>query len=67
MAPDFSLLTQLKDIVVVGLFTFPIAFVVFIVIKKVIGLRSDEEHEYEGLDLEECGIEAYPEFIKSKV
>ncbi|HIP43888.1 MAG TPA: ammonium transporter, partial [Sulfurospirillum arcachonense] len=44
MAPDFSLLTQLKDIVVVGLFTFPIAFVVFIVIKKVIGLRSDEEH-----------------------
>jgi len=64
---DFSLLTQLKGIVVVGLFTFPVAFVIFIAIKKVIGLRSDEEHEYEGLDLEECGIEAYPEFVKSKV
>lgn len=64
---DFSLLTQLKGIVVVGVFTFPIAYVIFIVIKKVIGLRSDEEHEYEGLDLEECGIEAYPEFIKSKI
>ena len=64
---DFSLVVQLKGIAVVGFFTFIISFVIFIVIKKVIGLRSDEEHEYVGLDLEECGIEAYPEFVKSKV
>ena len=64
---DFSLLTQLKGIAIVGLFTFLISFVIFVLIKKAMGLRSDEEHEYEGLDLEECGIEAYPEFIKSKV
>lgn len=64
---DFSLITQLKGIAVVGIFTFSLSLVIFIVIKKAIGLRSDEEHEYGGLDLEECGIEAYPEFVKSKV
>ena len=64
---DFSLLTQLKGIAVVGLFTFPVAYIIFIAIKKIIGLRSDEEHEYVGLDIEECGLEAYPEFVKSKV
>lgn len=64
---DFSLVTQLKGIAITGLFTFPVSYVAFVIIKKVIGLRSDEEHEYVGLDLEECGLEAYPEFIKSKV
>jgi Amt family ammonium transporter len=64
---DFSLVTQLKGIALTGLFTFPTSYIAFVIIKKVIGLRSDEEHEYVGLDLEECGLEAYPEFIKSKV
>jgi Amt family ammonium transporter len=64
---NFSLVTQLKGIALTGLFTFPVSYIAFVIIKKVIGLRSDEEHEYVGLDLEECGLEAYPEFIKSKV
>lgn len=64
---DFSFVTQLKGIVIVGVFTFPVSYVAFWIIKKMIGLRSDEEHEYVGLDLEECGLEAYPEFVKSKV
>ena len=64
---DFSLLTQLKGVVLTGLFTFPLSYLLFVIIKKVIGLRSDEEHEYVGLDLEECGLEGYPEFVKSKV
>ena len=64
---DFSLLTQLKGIALTGLFTFPVSYIAFVIIKKVIGLRSDEEHEYVGLDLEECGLEAYPEFVKSKI
>jgi ammonium transporter, Amt family len=29
-----------------------------------IGLRVDEEDEYDGLDISECGLEAYPEFVK---
>ena len=63
---DFSLLTQLGGIALTGLFTFPIAYIAFVIIKKAVGLRSDEEHEYVGLDLEECGLEGYPEFVKSK-
>lgn len=26
------------------------------------GVRVTEEEEYEGVDLAECGLEAYPEF-----
>ena len=29
-------------------------------------LRVTEEEEYEGVDLAECGMEAYPEFMAGK-
>ena len=63
---DFSLPTQFKGIALTGLFVFPLSYMAFVIIKKIVGLRSDEEHEYVGLDLEECGLEGYPEFVKSK-
>lgn len=34
------------------------------IIKAIIGIRVDEQEEYEGLDIGECGMEAYPEFTK---
>jgi Amt family ammonium transporter len=36
------------------------------VIKVIIGLRVSEEEEANGVDLAECGMEAYPEFTSSK-
>ena len=30
------------------------------------GLRVSEEEEYEGSDLSECGMEAYPEFTSAR-
>ncbi len=63
---DYTLMMQLKDIVIVGLFVFPVSFIIVYIIKKIFGLRSDEESEYNGLDYDECGIESYPEFVKSK-
>jgi Amt family ammonium transporter len=27
-----------------------------------VGIRVTEEEEYEGVDISECGMEAYPEF-----
>lgn len=63
---NYSFVTQLKGIAVIGVFTFTLSFIVFVIIKKLIGLRSDEEYEYEGLDIEECGVEAYPEFVKER-
>lgn len=41
---------------------FVASLVTFSVIKLVMGLRVSEEEEYEGSDLSECGMEAYPEF-----
>ncbi len=60
-----SMMGQLKAIFIIGFFTFAVSFVCFFVIKKIMGLRVDEESEYEGLDVNECGLEAYPEFIKN--
>ncbi|MEK9654235.1 MAG: ammonium transporter [Halieaceae bacterium] len=40
---------------------FITSLIAFFVIKMVIGLRVSEEEEYEGSDLSECGMEAYPE------
>ena len=41
---------------------FSTSFVVWFVIKMVMGIRVSEEEEYQGVDLSECGLEAYPEF-----
>ncbi|SHO81199.1 hypothetical protein MNB_SV-15-1583 [hydrothermal vent metagenome] len=35
------------------------------IINKILPLRVDEEDDYNGLDLSECGMESYPEFVKS--
>jgi Amt family ammonium transporter len=41
---------------------FVTSLVVFGIIKAVMGIRVTAEEEYEGVDLSECGMEAYPEF-----
>jgi Amt family ammonium transporter len=42
------------------------SFIVWLVIKLIFGIRVSEEEEYEGVDIGECGVEAYPEFTGSK-
>ena len=60
-----SLADQIKGVVVVGLFTFIISYIVIFAINKVVTFRTDEESEVEGLDVNECGIESYPEFKRA--
>jgi len=36
------------------------------VIKAVMGIRVDQEEEYNGLDVGECGLEAYHEFTSGR-
>lgn len=55
---------QLIGIAAVGAFTFAVSFIVWIIIKKTIGLRVSEAEEIEGLDVGEHGMEAYPDFEK---
>jgi len=42
---------------------FIASFITWFVIKMIMGVRVSEEEEYEGLDIGECGMEAYPEFV----
>jgi Amt family ammonium transporter len=44
---------------------FITSLVVWSVLKATMGIRVSEEEEYEGLDIGECGMEAYPEFTSS--
>ncbi|HCS26120.1 MAG TPA: ammonium transporter [Spongiibacteraceae bacterium] len=43
---------------------FVASLVTWGIIKAIIGIRVSEEEEYEGVDLSECGMEAYPEFTQ---
>ena len=63
---DATLTAQLMGIVVIFLWVFISSLIVWSIIKLVMGLRVSEEEEYEGVDISECGMEAYPEFTSSK-
>jgi Amt family ammonium transporter len=53
---------QLLGIAACFLWTFPMAFIMFKLIDKTIGLRVSPEEEAEGLDFTEHGGNAYPDF-----
>ncbi len=64
--PDASLVAQLKGIFAIFAWVFGTSFVVWFAIKKTFGIRVSEEEEYEGVDISECGLEAYPEFTSAE-
>ena len=53
---------QLVGALTIFVWVFVASLVVWGLIKVIFGLRVTEEQEYEGVDLSECGMEAYPEF-----
>ncbi len=57
---------QLMGIAVIFGWTLVMSFIFWFIIKAVMGIRVSEEEEYEGVDLGECGLEAYPEFTGTK-
>lgn len=61
--PDASLTAQLMGIGVIFAWVFGASLVVWFILKAVVGIRVSEEEEYEGVDISECGMEAYPEFV----
>ena len=65
-SPDVSFLTQLIGVGVIGAFVFSTSLVIWYILKKTVGIRVSEEVEYEGLDIHETGLEAYPEFTSVK-
>jgi len=59
---DASLPAQLLGIAVIFAWVFSISFGTWWAIRKVMGIRVSEQEEFEGVDVGECGLEAYPEF-----
>ncbi|HJO36341.1 MAG TPA: ammonium transporter [Gammaproteobacteria bacterium] len=57
---------QILGTVTIFAWVFIASLITWFVIKAVMGIRVTEEEEYEGVDLSECGLEAYPEFAPSK-
>ena len=61
-SPDHSFLPQLIGVVAVGVASVAISFIIFSIVKRVIGLRVSREEELKGLDVSEHGMEAYNGF-----
>jgi len=55
---------QILGAITIFVWVFVASFIAWLVIKMAMGLRVTEEEEYDGVDLSECGMEAYPEFVK---
>jgi Amt family ammonium transporter len=53
---------QLMGALTIFVWVFGASLVTWAIIKAVMGIRVTEEEEYEGVDIAECGMEAYPEF-----
>ena len=62
---DASYSVQAIGVVSVGIFTLVASGIIWSILKAVIGIRVDEDGEMVGLDKEELGIEAYPEFSRT--
>jgi Amt family ammonium transporter len=60
---DATFMGQLTGTAVTFVWMFVASFLTLWVIKATIGLRASEQEEEEGMDVEECGMSAYPEFI----
>ncbi|MCY4313718.1 MAG: ammonium transporter, partial [Gammaproteobacteria bacterium] len=42
-----------------------VSFIVWKILQVTVGIRVSDEQEYDGMDLADCGMEAYPEFTKT--
>ena len=62
--PDASLFAQLQGILLIFGWTFGVSYLVWRALRDTMGIRLSELHEYEGADISEIGLEAYPEFTQ---
>lgn len=60
-----TIIGQLIGAATIFVWVFVTSFVVWFVLKKLVGIRVSEDEEYEGVDKSDCGLEAYPEFTGS--
>lgn len=54
--------TQLLGITAIFLWSFVASYIVWKILQFTVGIRVSQEEEYQGSDIVECGMDAYPEF-----
>ena len=59
---DSTFSGQLLGAVTIFVWVFVTSLVAWLVIKAIMGIRVSEEEEFDGVDMSECGLEAYPDF-----
>tara|TARA_R110000850_G_scaffold103204_6_gene213096 strand:- start:997 stop:1848 length:852 start_codon:yes stop_codon:yes gene_type:complete len=59
-----SFLAQFLGALTIFVWVFGASLIVWGIIKAVMGIRVTAEEEYDGVDISECGMEAYPEFSR---
>jgi Amt family ammonium transporter len=64
--PEVTISGQLIGAATIFGWVFITSFITFQIIKLIMPVRVSEEEEYEGSDLAECGLEAYPEFTSAR-
>ena len=64
---DATFINQLIGLGTILGFVFIASLIIWGILKATMGIRVSEEEEYEGVDLSECGMEAYPEFTAGKI
>jgi Amt family ammonium transporter len=57
---------QILGAATIFIWVFGASLIVWLAIKSVMGVRVTEEEEFEGVDVSECGLEAYPDFTTSR-
>ncbi|MCE2027777.1 ammonium transporter [Sessilibacter corallicola] len=57
---------QIVGLLTIFVWVFVTSLIVWFIIKAIMGVRVSEEEEFEGVDISECGMEAYPEFTTGK-
>ena len=62
---EVSFSGQIIGAATIFIWVFVTSLIVWGILKVVMGIRVSEEDEYEGMDIADCGMEAYPEFVKS--
>jgi len=55
---------QIVGAITIFVWVFGVSLIVWMALKAVMGLRVTAEEEDQGVDISECGLEAYPEFTK---
>lgn len=63
---DASFSAQLLGAAVIFAWVFGVSICVWAALKYTLGIRVSEEEELEGMDLHDCGVGAYPEFVSMK-